>query len=153
MKIRMIRNIDTDYVLSRMRDVGITPKEMCMRLGKGDSYMGSIKRNGISEKGLKILAMWLDVEEDEPSLYVGGVPITDDTMERDTTITNWSVRDSNELHKMRSDMAKMRADMERTMGDVKELRRMMGRIARELGTEEVHDLMPRTCHEGAGSSC
>lgn len=75
-KVKMIRNIDTDYVLARMEQVGITPKEMCLRLGKGDSYLGSIKRNGMPSKELKALALWLDVDENDCNLYVGGYRLT-----------------------------------------------------------------------------
>ena len=118
-KREMVRNINTDFIYQQMEIMNISPKELCIRLGRGDSYLGAIKRNGMPKKELGIMAAWLEVEEKDPRLFVGGTPLTDENIEQDTTITNWSVRDSNELHKIRSDVA--------------ELRRVIYLIANEVG--------------------
>lgn len=117
----MIRNVDMDFVYQQMDVIGISPKEMCARLGKGDSYLGAIKRNGMPLKLLSIMATWLEIDDDDSRLFIGGEPLTDETIVRDVGQTSWSVRDSNELHKMRSDVAL--------------IRRTINVIAKELGID------------------
>lgn len=107
------------FRIFRNEEKRFTSKDMCMRLGRGDSYLGSIKRNGMPEKELSVMAAWLDLDEDDERLYVGGKRLYDNNMQDETFQTCWSARDSNELHKMRSDVA--------------ELRRIIFIIAKELG--------------------